>query len=102
MLDSHGRKPRTMAPEAAESLSIEGLSFLAQNEDGFLRFLALSGLTVGELRQAAQSKAFLAGVLDYILGNEKTLLAFAAHADVSPDSVGAARSALAPVFGTSD
>ncbi|MCM2503548.1 DUF3572 domain-containing protein [Aureimonas altamirensis] len=102
MLDSYGRKSRTMAPEAAESLSIEALSFLAQNEEEFLRFLALSGLTVGELRQAAQSQAFLAGVLDYILGNEKTLVAFAAHAGIAPDLVGAARCALAPAFGTSD
>lgn len=102
MLDSYGRKPRTMTPEAAESLSIEGLSFLAQNEDEFLRFLALSGLTVGELRQAAESKAFLAGVLDYILGNEKTLMAFAGHAEIAPESIGAARNALAPIFGTSD
>jgi tetraacyldisaccharide-1-P 4'-kinase len=38
----------------------------------------------------------LVGVIDYYLGDEPLLLAFAAHAGIQPTDVAAARRALAP------
>jgi hypothetical protein len=92
---------RGIGVDAAEGLAIDALGFLAANEDEFLRFLALSGLTVGELRAAASDGNFLAGVLDFVLGNERTLLAFAAHAEIDPALVAGARQALAGAYGVS-
>ncbi|WP_062229240.1 DUF3572 domain-containing protein [Aureimonas frigidaquae] len=100
MLDKQAR-PRSMNVDAAEGLAIDALGFLAAHEDEFLRFLALSGLTVGELRAAAGDGNFLAGVLDFVMGNERTLLSFAAHAGIDPSRVGAARQALAGAYGVS-
>lgn len=77
---------RRDAPDAA-SLAIEALGFLAADEDRLGDFLALSGLTVDGLRAAASKPAFLVAVLEHILQDEATVLAFAAAAGVHPADI---------------
>lgn len=79
---------------AAEMLAIEGLSFLAANPEALGRFLALTGIGPAEIRRAAANNGFLAGVLDYFLGDEPLLLAFANQAGIPAERVAAARRAL--------
>ena len=81
--------------EAARELAIAALGFLASNTDELSRFLALTGIDVGSMRIAAKEAGFLGGVLAYISGNERTLLAFASHADVAPEEIGRAKRVLA-------
>jgi hypothetical protein len=81
--------------ESAERLAIEALGFIAGETDSLARFLAASGIGPATLRRAAAEPAFLAGVLDFLLGDELLLIAFAAHANVPPERVGQARRALA-------
>lgn len=78
----------------AQALAISALAFIAGDEKLLPRFLALSGIEAGQVRSAAQAPGFLAGVLDFILAHEPTLMDFAAHADVDPASVAAARRTL--------
>jgi hypothetical protein len=52
--------------------------------DDLGRFLAVAGLGPGNLRRAAADPAFLAGVITYLLGDEKLLLAFAADIKMTP------------------
>jgi Protein of unknown function (DUF3572) len=80
--------------ESAAALAITALSWLAQEPEELSRFLALTGIDPGAIRAAANERGFLAGVLDYIRGNERTLAAFAEHAGVPPLQVGRARAAL--------
>src|SRR5215469_7504153 len=80
---------------AARELAITALGFLASNTGELSRFLALTGIDVGSLRIAAAEPGFLGGVLAYISGDERTLLAFAAHADVAPEEIGRAKRVLA-------
>ncbi len=80
--------------ENAAELAIVALSWLAQQPEELSRFLALTGIDPGAIRAAASEPGFLAGVLDYIRGNERTLAAFAEHAGVPPLQVGRARAAL--------
>ena len=80
--------------EMAETLAIEALGFIAGEPDTLARFLASSGLGPSTLRRAAADPAFLAGVLDFLLGNEPQLVAFAARAGIPPERIGAARRAL--------
>src|SRR6266566_5225344 len=68
--------------EAARALAIVALGFIASDTKELTRFLALTGIDPGSIRIAAEEPGFLAGVLGYISGNERTLLAFAAHASV--------------------
>jgi len=88
-----------LAAEVAEALAIQALGFIAQDEERLGRFLALTGMGPSEIRQAASDRHFLAGVLDYLSGDENLLLAFAGHASVDPGTVAIARRALAEAGG---
>ena len=81
--------------EAAESLAIDALGFLAADPERIARFLALSGLGPHNLRRAAASPEFLAAVLDHLAADEPLLVAFAAAQGVEPAAVTAARDTLA-------
>lgn len=87
-------------PEAALAIGIQALEFLAADPVQLHRFLDLSGLDVRQLRAAAGNPAFFAGLLDFLLGHEPTLLAFATQAELSPDAIGAARETLSHAFST--
>ncbi|HAE03178.1 MAG TPA: DUF3572 domain-containing protein, partial [Rhodospirillaceae bacterium] len=63
-----------MKQEQAETLALQALSFLMEDEDRLDRFLALSGLDQNDLRNRISDPAFLGGVLDHILGHEPDLL----------------------------
>jgi Protein of unknown function (DUF3572) len=87
------RQP-TLSTEEAESLAIKGLQHIAGNNELLSRFLALSGIDPRDLRQAANSPAFLSGVMDFFMGDEPALLAFAASIGEAPETIAAARAAL--------
>ncbi len=75
-------------------LAIEALAFLAAQPEALGRFLTLAGIDAAMLRRAAAEPGFLAGVIDYFLGNEPLLLDYARNAGIAPERVGAARRAL--------
>lgn len=77
-----------------ETTAISALGFLAADETRLERFLALSGLGPHNLRRAAADPGFLAAVLDYIVADERLLLAFAAHESLDPAKVARARESL--------
>lgn len=93
-----GRRPP--GPDAAEAMGVKALQFLAGDPVQLHRFLDLSGLQPQELRAAASDPAFFAGLLDFLLGHEPTLLAFASEAGVAPEDVASAREALQSAFGS--
>ncbi len=68
----------------AQSLAIEALAWLAQDKDLLPRFLALTGLEASSIRQAAREPGFLAGVLQFYLGHEPTLMRFCAETGNDP------------------
>ena len=78
------KTPRTIARDEAETIAIQALAFLAGRPDDLGRFLAVAGLGPANLRRAAADPAFLAGVVAYLLGDEKLLLAFAADIEMTP------------------
>jgi hypothetical protein len=80
---------------AAEQLAIQALAYLAGEPEQLGRFLALSGLGPDTIRAAAHDSHFLAGVLDYVAGDEGLLAAFAEHVQVAPGQVMQARGVLA-------
>lgn len=83
------------AAGTAESVAIEALSFIAADSLLFNRFLRVTGLELENLRQAADEPAFLAGVLDFVIADERTLMEFATGAAIAPETVVAARRLLA-------
>jgi len=75
----------------AETIAIRALGYIAADPERLGRFLSLTGIGPATLRQAASEPAFLAQVLDFIVQDDSTLLAFAANAGLAPASVAAAR-----------
>src|ERR1700676_409460 len=80
--------------EAAETLAIQALAFLAEEPERFAAFLSVSGVTIAGIREAAAEPGFLAGVLEHMLADESLLIAFADSAGIDPASIARARSAL--------
>jgi hypothetical protein len=80
--------------EAAEALAVEALAFLADDPARLGRFLAETGIGPEAIRDAAREPDFLAGVLQHIVGDERLLLDFAAHAQIKPAVIPRACAAL--------
>jgi Protein of unknown function (DUF3572) len=79
---------------SARSLAVSALAFIAADSDRLNRFLGLTGLGPDNLRTAAADPVFLSSVLDYLVGDEELLVAFAADAGLKPEAVASAHFAL--------
>lgn len=91
-----------MSTEAAELLAVQALAFIAQEGERLGRFLAATGIGPTQIREASRDPHFLAGVLDYVAGDEALLVAFAGHLAVDPSAITRARAALGPSSRESD
>ena len=80
--------------EAAESMAIQALSYIASDGERLSRFLALTGIGPDEIRSAAAQPGFLIGVLEYLASDEALMIGFAAENVMKPEVVDAARLAL--------
>ena len=69
--------------EEAEIIALKALAFLANDTERLSRFLALSGISPGDVRAAAD-RQFLAGILSHLLQDESLLLTFTADEDLDP------------------
>ncbi len=71
----------------AASLAIAALSWIAADGEQMSRFMALTGIEPAHIRGAAGEPGFLAGVLDFLLSHEPTLLRFCDDNDVAPATI---------------
>lgn len=76
-----------MSDEAAEILALKAVAFIIQNDELRDRFMALSGIDEGMIKNAVQDKVFLASVLEFFVNFEPDLIVFAESEDISPDVV---------------
>ena len=83
-----------IAAESAHLLAVEGLTFIANDEELLGRFLSLTGLAPDDLRAAAGEPEFLAGVLSFLMDHEAVLLAFATAAGIPPQQIASAHLTL--------
>ena len=84
--------------EAAETLAVQALAFIAEQPEQLARFLAETGIGPEQIRAAAQQPDFLAGVLDHMLADEALLIAFADSAGIDPAAVARLRNVLGKVW----
>jgi hypothetical protein len=87
-------RPAKLTRALAEDMAVAALTFIAQDDERLGRFLALSGLESGNLREAASEPGFLVGVLDYLSSDEPLLLAFAANFQIDPTAIATAQRLL--------
>lgn len=80
--------------EHAEAVAVRALGFVAGDPELLPRFLAITGIEAGAVRRAAAEPGFLAGVLQFILAHEPTLMRFCEETGTPPADVGKALKAL--------
>jgi len=80
--------------EAAQVLGLQALSFLAADERRLGALLAQAGWTLAELRTGASDPQVLAGVLDFVLSDERLLSAFCEETGCAPEQPMRARRVL--------
>ena len=76
-----------MSKTDAENVAVEALVWLAQDKELMSRFLALTGIEASSIRSAAQEPGFLAGVLQFYLGHEPTLMRFCQETGRAPVTI---------------
>ncbi|MEO9166934.1 MAG: DUF3572 domain-containing protein [Aestuariivirga sp.] len=77
-----------------ETLPLDLITFLAQDEERFERFLALSGLGPQDFRSHLAEPSFQAMVLDQVLQDQSLVLEFTTAHNLKPEAVLAARRKL--------
>lgn len=87
-------KPGPFRQAEAEALALRALAWVAADPDLTGAFMAAAGADPGDLRARAADPPFLGFVLDFILGDEAALLAFAAAEGIRPELPMRARAAL--------
>lgn len=80
--------------EAAETVALKALGWIAGHENLLDVFMGATGAGRDDLRSGAQDPDFLASLLDFILMDDAWIMEFSAAAHVSPEAVVAARAAL--------
>jgi len=70
--------------EIAEQLAVLVLQFLTSDIERLERFMSLSGLNPESMRAATADGAFLAAILEYLVGDESLLLVCASEIAVPP------------------
>ncbi len=80
--------------EAAETLALQALAWLAGNDDLFPVFLGASGASADDLAANAGQPAFLASVLDFVLTDDAWVTAFCDEVGLAYDAPMRARAVL--------
>lgn len=76
--------------QQAETIAINVLGWISSDPELFNRFVGISGIDVSQIRQAAEEPGFLAGVLEFIMNHEPTLLSYCAAENEKPENVASA------------
>lgn len=82
--------------DEAESIAIQALGFLAEDEERLSRFFELTGLAADNIRSQAKSRSFQSSLLGYLMSDETLLLVFCANSGLDPSIIAPARHALDP------
>lgn len=90
------KAPR-MTLEAAETLALQGLTFLASDAARLNHFLSLTGIAPSELSSWNANPELQGAVLEHMLTDESLLLVFAAEIGAAPESIAPAHALLTGV-----
>ncbi len=87
------KAPR-MTLEAAETLALQGLTFLVADAPRLSRFFSLTGIDPSDLSGWNGNPALQGAVLEHLLSDESLLLVFAAEVGAPPESIAPAHALL--------
>ena len=78
-------KPVDISREEAEILAVRALGFLAQHQERMEGFVRMTGVAVDDLKDHMSDPGYLGAVLDYLLADERYLLAFTDRIGIAPE-----------------
>jgi len=84
----------TLSADAAETLALRALAWLAANDDLLPTFLGSTGASEADLRERAGDPAFLGAVLDFLMMDDAWVIGFCDSAVIPYDQLMQARMAL--------
>ncbi|HEY4943317.1 MAG TPA: DUF3572 domain-containing protein [Rhizomicrobium sp.] len=83
-----------MNPQAAQTLALKALAFVANSQGALERLMELSGMDQMTLRERAGEPEILASLLDFLLQDEGLLVDFCHDEVIDPKEVHMARHLL--------
>ncbi|WP_321831752.1 DUF3572 domain-containing protein [Thalassovita sp.] len=83
-----------LTPDAAETLALQALGWLAGNEELLPVFMGATGVSQDDLRSQAGAPEFLASVLDFLLMDDAWVMACSEALNRPYDALIQARAAL--------
>ncbi|WP_150000554.1 DUF3572 domain-containing protein [Iodidimonas gelatinilytica] len=93
-IPKHYKTARPANKEEASVIALNALTFILSEDSLRLRFLDLTGLEGEDVRARIADPRFLGAVLDFLMGHEPDLLAFAQEQNLPPESAVHARHIL--------
>lgn len=78
----------------ASAIGVAALGWIAADGELINRFMSLTGIEPDAIRAAAKEPGFLAGVLEFLLAHEPTLMRFCEDNALDPAHIGKAHAAL--------
>lgn len=84
----------SISADAAETLSLQALAWIAGQDDLLVVFLGESGISERDLKESAGSPEVLAAVLDFLMMNDAWVTGFCDSMGLPYDRVAMARAAL--------
>jgi hypothetical protein len=86
-----------LSKPVAEEIAVKALTYLSQDPELLGQFLALSGMDPASLRAVINEPSFQAAMLDFLMSNDDTLLAFASNHSLTPEEILKAKITLDPM-----
>ena len=83
-----------MQEEAAQTVALQALGWIAANDELFPVFLSATGASLTDLRSRATDPLFLAAVLDFLMQEDAWVLDFCHQNGLPPITLQSARAAL--------
>jgi len=78
----------------SENIAIQALTWMSTQPDLLESFIGACGASVNDLKKSAADPAFLGAVLDFVLTDDRQIMAFCDHAGLPYDAPMQARAVL--------
>lgn len=78
--------PPKLGVEDAQAVALKALTFIAGDDSLLSRFVALTGCGLDDIKARMADSGFLGAVLDFLLGDEAALIAFAEAEGMAPET----------------
>ena len=84
----------------AQAIALKGLTYIVPRRELLAAFMAATGVDEHTIRGSVEDPGLLTGVLEFLLANEKILLAFCEKCGIDPEAPATAHARLTGELGS--